>query len=543
MIQNINQFKPETSFETDICVVGAGAAGIDISMFFNGTEKNVLLVESGDIKFIPEIQKLYEMKSIGKSIRNGEYNFNSHLAKNFKEECRVRMFGGTTNVWSGKWKMLEPIDFLKKDWLSFSGWPISYEDLLPYYNEVAEKYNIPSLTKCLIESQKTEITPSLFSKFPKLKYTIHYTQEPPLNFATAFYQQLEKSKNVKVILCVNAYELVLDCEHKKVQLLRLKTLEGKAYSVIAKVFILACGGLENARLLLNSNNQVKSGIGNSKDLVGRFYMDHPKGKLGIVKPLTNNTLSKLFLIENTNYKFGFSLSENEQQESETLNHNFYCQPIYDEYGKIYSDITKKLKSAFLTRSFYKLIEVIKELLLNYKAFLKALIKILLRKNQKILAYEITHYLEQSPNYDSKLFLGEEVDAIGMKKIVIDWQLSPLDKIYFERFINKMKEIFSESQLGEIMIDDEAHKNLEFVRDASHHMGTTRMGHTLDEGVVDSNCKVFGIENLYIAGSSVFPTGGNANPTYTILALSRRLCHHLVTYFTKETGSMDTARTI
>ncbi|MEC4816342.1 MAG: GMC family oxidoreductase, partial [Scytonema sp. PMC 1069.18] len=141
-------------------------------------------------------------------------------------------------------------------------------------------------------------------------------------------------------------------------------------------------------------------------------------------------------------------------------------------------------------------------------------------------YEIAHYLEQSPNYESRLFLGEEVDTLGMRKITIDWRLSSLDQEYFFNFLDEIKKVFSEIKFGEMMIDEEKFKNLNFVKDASHHMGTTRMGSTPDDGVVDFNCKVFGIDNLYIAGSSVFPTGGNANPTYTILALSRRLCHHL-----------------
>ena len=124
-----------------------------------------------------------------------------------------------------------------------------------------------------------------------------------------------------------------------------------------------------------------------------------------------------------------------------------------------------------------------------------------------------------------MFLGEEVDKLDMKKIIIDWKLSSIDKESFKRFINQIQKVFSEIGLGSLIIDKNYY-DLKFVRDASHHMGTTRMGNTPDDGVVDLNCKVFGIDNLYIAGSSVFPTGGNANPTYTILALSRRLCRHL-----------------
>ncbi|MEC4880693.1 MAG: GMC family oxidoreductase [Scytonema sp. PMC 1070.18] len=529
MLQDINQFKSGTPFETDICLVGAGAAGIDISRFFNGTDNSVLLVESGDIKYKPEVQKLYKMKCIGKNIRDGGYKLTDDLAQ-FKGECRIRMFGGTTNIWSGKWKMLDPVDFAKKNWVPFSGWPICYDELLPYYQEIAQEYSIPDAIKYLLEKQETEIKQSLLGKTQDIKYTIHCTEEPPTNFGKAFYRELEESSNVTVLFNANAYELILSDEHNRIEQLTLKSLDGKEYSVIAKVFILTCGGLENARLLLASNKQMTTGIGNSKDLVGRFYMDHPKGRLGIIKPLSSYLLPKYFHLEpklGKSFTVGFSLAPAKQQQCKTFNHNLYLEPVYDNKIRLFFAILDKLKTAFNQRNYYQLMKAGKEFIIKFSIFYKIVIKIMLGKPiNEVIHYEIAHYLEQSPNYESRLFLGEEVDTLGMRKITIDWRLSSLDQEYFFNFLDEIKKVFSEIKFGEMMIDEEKFKNLNFVKDASHHMGTTRMGSTPDDGVVDFNCKVFGIDNLYIAGSSVFPTGGNANPTYTILALSRRLCHHL-----------------
>ena len=530
MISSINEFNEEEVFETELCIIGGGAAGIDIARFFDKTNRSVLVVESGGIDFEPNTQKLYEMKCIGKSIRDGGYDLNPHLVEQFKGECRARMFGGTTNIWSGKWKMLEPIDFEKKDWMPNSGWSISFEELLPYYKEIAQEYSVLDLNSILNEDLQTEIINSVLGKTQDIKYTIHYTEKPPLKFNTNSYkEELIKSKNVHILLNANAYKLILEDSCKGVKKLSIKTLGGKAYSVVAKVFVLACGGLENARLLLSSNKQIAAGIGNTNHLVGRFYMDHPKGKLGIVKPLSSYSIPKIFFgshKECKSYRVGFSLSEEKQRDFQTLNHNFYLKPVYDERVKLVISTLATLKRAISELKLYQLMSVAKVLLTNFGYVYKILAKKLIKKPiNEISHYEITHYLEQSPNYESKLFLGEEVDALGMRKIIIDWQLSSLEKESFERFVKQMQKVFSEIGLGEIIID-ETYYNLEFVRDASHHMGTTRMGNTPDDGVVDSNCKVFGMDNLYIAGSSVFPTGGNANPTYTILALSRRLCRHL-----------------
>ncbi|WP_068467982.1 GMC family oxidoreductase [Candidatus Protochlamydia phocaeensis] len=140
-------------------------------------------------------------------------------------------------------------------------------------------------------------------------------------------------------------------------------------------------------------------------------------------------------------------------------------------------------------------------------------------------YEIKFYLEQLPNAESRLFLSEEYDELGMPLPCLDWKFREEDYLGFKKFIQKIKELLARHQLGRLEIEEECY-NLDFIRDASHQMGTTRMAANPADGVVDINCKVFGINNLYLMGSSVFPSGGNANPTFTILALARRLASHL-----------------
>lgn len=527
MFTDANQVKSKDGLlQTQLCIIGGGAAGIEIARFFNKSATDVILVESGSFEFDAQTQKLYAMNCIGKPIRDGGYDFNTHLAEPFKGECRVRMFGGTTNIWSGKWKQLEPIDFEDREHIPDSGWPLTYDKLSPFYQEISRDYGIPNFEHLLNLEHKHSLSNHSIAKAGDLKFTLHYTQDPALNFGETFRDELQRSRNVNVLLNSNACELWLNDDLSRVKSLLVKTLKGQEFSIYADNFVLACGGIENARLLLASNRQITSGIGNSQDLVGRFYMDHPKAVLGKIKPLSRKSLPNIFFADQDSkkaHRIGISLSDKIQRSDKTLNHNFYLKPIYFKENQEGYQILSSMVKAILSFEASALIELVKKASKRTKVILKVLVGILLKTPaRKISAYQIVHYLEQSPNRNSRVLLSQDTDVLGMQKPVIDWEFSAVDQHSFEAFVEKIKMIFSECKIGEVLINPTSYETLDFLQDASHHMGTTRMGTTPQQGVVDLNCQVFGVENLFVAGSSVFPTGGNANPTYTILALARRL---------------------
>ncbi len=533
MLIDVSNLSEEVDFNSDICIIGGGAVGIDIARFFNTKKYSVILVESGGFDFEKETQELYEIENIGRNIRgNATYSsvenlsFNSHLDEQFQNETRIRQFGGTTNIWSGKWKMLDPIDFERREWVPNSGWPISYHELVPYYQEIAQNYNLLDRQQFLKQSCLSELSERDFENIKHLNYPIYHQEKTPTNFNISFRDELHKSRNVTVLIKANAFCLNLSQNCNSIQELVVKTLTNKKFCVHAKIYILACGGLENARLLLVSNNQISQGIGNINDLVGRFYMDHPKGKFGIIKFFKTN---QNFIQKSQNeefYRTGFSLSSQEQTFYQTLNHNFFMQPIFDINFQAVLSLNKKFRKIRKSRNYQEILPILKDLVFN----LNSLVNFYTENkkndlNTHISHYEITHYLEQSPNYNSRVFLSENKDILGMRKLILNWQLSALDTNSFIKFFKRIQEIFNIFELGEI-ISNKFPENLDFCVDASHHMGTTRMGFTPKDGVVDANCQVFGVGNLFIAGSSVFPTGGNANPTYTILALARRMSHYL-----------------
>ncbi|MGL4618309.1 MAG: GMC family oxidoreductase, partial [Chroococcidiopsis sp.] len=140
----------------------------------------------------------------------------------------------------------------------------------------------------------------------------------------------------------------------------------------------------------------------------------------------------------------------------------------------------------------------------------------------------THLIgEQAPNPDSRITLSRDRDKLGMNRVQLDWRLSPIDKYTIKRSQQLIAEEFERSGLGKMQIelgDDDA--SWRSLRGSYHHIGTTRMSNNPREGVVDEHCQVHGIHNLYIAGSSVFPTSGLSNPTLTIVALAIRLADRI-----------------
>jgi choline dehydrogenase-like flavoprotein len=143
-------------------------------------------------------------------------------------------------------------------------------------------------------------------------------------------------------------------------------------------------------------------------------------------------------------------------------------------------------------------------------------------------YPIDFNGEQIPNPDSRVYLGREQDRFGMRRLIVDWKMTDQDVTSIIKTFHIWQSILEESGIGALVFDSEKFPDLvkASVPVGGHHIGTTRMSADPTEGVVDENCKVHGMDNLFIAGGSVFPTTGHANPTLTVVALAMRLGTHL-----------------
>ena len=308
---------------------------------------------------------------------------------------------------------------------------------------------------------------------------LFYWEKAPVRVGARFFSELKQSREIDVVLGATDTEILLNDNLRTVQSIRLRSREKSTFTLDAKRFVLATGGLEVPRLLLASNEQITNGIGNARDLVGRFHMDHPKNKDRKLAPrrALSLVLEAVKLHPRPCFGASFSLSYEVQRARGLPNHALYLQPVIGRSGRIAHCIAKI-------------------------------------------------GIEQSPNPDSRVYLAAERDVLGMPRLVVDWRFTPADHTGFEAVQRGLAQAVEAAGLGRLDFGERP-LTLDETMDASHHMGTTRMAADPSTGVVDPNCMVFGTENLYIASSAVFPTGHAYSPTFTILALARRLGHHLV----------------
>lgn len=497
MITDILDLGEQTTLRGQIVVLGSGIAGAEVATHLARHGREVVLIESGRDRFDPAIQALNAVTFLGK--RHRELNPNSYYHRYLPPELRgvsrVRQFGGTSNVWTGKWKYLQPSDFEPRSWVANSGWPIAYTDLLPYYRSAAKDYGFGDLEA---EANRAEMV-ALRSQLATdgLKMSSFYWEETPTRTAKRFGDEMRRSPNLQVMLGATATELVLDDTRQRVTAVRCRSLEGQELTVAGDTVVLATGAFESARLLLASDRQLPGGIGNTHDWVGRFYTDHPKHHTGTLQPgpLARAYARELQYAPKPRFCICFALDDATQEAHRLLEHVVYLKPIYEQP-----------------------LDRVKRLVQRRPACRD--------ENGAIATYRVKFVTEQQPHQDSRIQLGVERDALGQRQLAVDWCFTDHDRQSMTTTLELLTQRFAQSGLGRFNFGDEP-PTLENMTDAAHQMGTTRMADRPENGVVDPNCRVFGTDNLYIASSAVFPTGPSYSPTFTILALARRLGEHLL----------------
>jgi choline dehydrogenase-like flavoprotein len=497
MLTDILDLGEQTKLRGQVVVLGSGIAGAELATHLARNGQEVVLVESGREGFEPSIQALNDVTFVGKHHRKLDPNsyYHRYLPPELRGVSRVRQFGGTSNVWTGKWKYLQPSDFEPRPWIPNSSWPISFTDLLEHYRSAAKDYGFGDLEA---EAMRAEIT-ALREQVAAggLKMSSFYWEEKPTRTAVRFGDEMRRSKNLHVVLGATATELRLDDSCKRVTSVVCRSLEGKELTVEGEVVILAMGAFETARILLASDRQIPGGIGNAQDLVGRFYTDHPKHHTGTLQPgsLTRQYARELQYAPKPRFCICFALDDTTQREHELLEHVLYLRPIYE---KRIDRLWRILRLGAACED----------------------------NNGRVARYRVKFVTEQVPHKGSRVKLGTQFDPLGQRKLEVDWCFTDRDKRSMAKTLELLTHRFAELEIGTFNFGDEP-PSLENMTDAAHQMGTTRMASCPEEGVVDTNCRVFGTENLYVASSAVFPTGPSYSPTFTILALARRLGQHLL----------------
>jgi len=510
MLIDARQLEQGDVIDADICIIGAGAAGITIAREFTGGSTQVALLESGGLAFDEKTQSLYQGENIGLPSFDVDVN-------------RLRYFGGTTNHWAGHCRPLDAIDFEQRNWISHSGWPISRHDLDPYYLRAQPIVGLGPYEYENLDFWRNKI------KLPELELdknrlnTVVYNQSPPTRFGQVYRHELEQADNIKVYLNANVLEIQTADNAAEVTGLKLACIDGPTFSAKAKLFILATGGMENARLLLLSDRNHTKGLGNDNDLVGRYFMDHillrPGADVSLSDPNVDLSLYSALHRVHDSQMFAILASPEALLRKERLNnfriHLLRRKPAYPApVGRIMSRIDKVHGTLDVNER---------------EAGQKqpGLDEHELRKVGRD-AISLHMVLEPTPNPDSRITLSNQTDFFGQRKLDVNWQIDHKDLSICYRAMELAALEFGRLGLGRAygaIFADAAHwpGNLEAGR---HHCGTTRMTGDPKTGVVDLNCKINTVSNLYVAGSSVFPTIGYANPTLSIVALALRLADHI-----------------
>jgi choline dehydrogenase-like flavoprotein len=487
------------TLEADLCIVGAGAAGIVLALELAETPLRILVVEAGGLEYEPETQDLYRGESVGHSY--------------FKlESSRLRMFGGTTGHWNGWCRPLDPIDFEARRWVPDSGWPIDRGDLDAFY-PAAQRYVQAGPFDYSTPSWEQAADARAFPLPPGLVETGVFQFSPPTRFGTVYRAALRRSRNATVLLHSNVVGIRLEAGGGAVDRLDLATLGGKRFRVRARRFVVAAGGIETPRLMLASDDVVRRGVGNEHDLVGRYFADHPHAPVALASLPEQLTQSSLYSprqhVRGTTVRGVFVTAEPMMRAELNLRFSASIDRVGDD-PYVDHDSPDEKQTEELGRD----LGAVEQGLAGggarevYSLFMRA---------------------EQAPNRDSRVTLADDVDALGMPRARLDWRLGELDRASIGRSVRALARAFGTARLGHVYSRPERELDLwEQIEGGYHHLGTARMHDDPRRGVVDRDCRVHGVRNLYLAGSSVFPTTGYANPTLTIVALAARLARHLRT---------------
>lgn len=528
MLIDLEKSTNDVLLEAEVCIVGAGAAGVALARDLMKAGRDVCLLEGGGMDYEENTQTLFEGENVGM-----EYYDLDH--------SRLRFFGGTTNIWGGRSVPLDPIDFKKRDWVPHSGWPITLDDLQDYYRIAHDSLELGEYDYEPGMWGKLRLSPINFN--PEEIITRFWRfDDLAERFNSRRSDDLINADNVRIVLHANTVGLQATENASGITHLDARTMQGRKLQVKARHFVLACGAIENARLLLASNSVEANGIGNQYDQLGRYFMEHPHGRVAQIE--TKDPAAFWALYRKRYPESGVPVAPalvmppSLQQRLGVLNSAATFKLQKDPSNgatlskRAYLNIKHTLSPTKSGRRLWQTWRGSQDWLQRHVSM--PLLRFGVKVNR--MGLYLMARAEQAPNPDSRVRLSADKDALGCHRADLDWRLSALDKETMLQFGKTLEREFDRLGLGKVTTYEWLEDGTpDWPVDASvgnhpiggyHHMGTTRMSTSARNGVVDANCTVHGYDNLHIAGSSVFTTGGWANPTLTLLALTHRLGDHL-----------------
>ncbi len=532
-----------TVFAVDLCIVGSGPAGLAITRELSGSRLKILLIERGDVTYPPPADLKSDLE-----FESPHFRLPVGTLRN--------QFGGMATTWkpllpdgsnAARYLPLDPIDFETRYWVPYSGWPVTFDEMAPYYDRARELCGIKSFDYHgpLPENGHAPLSsPSgqLVSRLAQLGPAAAFTSQP--------LDEMTRSDHVHVVTNAVAVEVTsAEGSDDGMATTSVRTPGGSPFTIRSRAVVLAGGAIENARLLLNSTTQYPTGLGNQFDNVGRFFMEHPRVLLGDGSFLRVGAI-KLYethKVAGHVVEGRLTLSERVLRHEELLNGKAYFVPnYYLSTSQLHAQ--RSARMAINSIKNRRGLERVRRELAGASRHAPSLVwhHVLHRelsrseegvpgseeRNHSVArSFELVYEPEQAPNRVNRVTLSERRDAFGYRVPHLYWRWSEIDLVSMRRVRQLFASELRASDVAELIREEdviypEADWAPRPLRSAHHLLGTTRMHDLPRHGVVDRTCRVHGSSSVYVAGGSVFPTGGCANPTLTVVALAIRLTDEL-----------------
>lgn len=515
MISDIASADGELS--CDICIVGSGVIGLALMRELMRSQLRVVVLESGGPAREPAIDDLQSSDVEGESFGGAS-------------DGRARQLGGTSNLWGGQALPMDPIDFVKRDWVPDSGWPIDPEVLPPLYARAADFLGVDQRDYDHDVFDRFKI--ALPQRFPANRYRYHVSKwAPNPKLIDVYRRTIERADPVQLIYHATVTDIALSPDGAHVEQLIARSLDGRQVRVSARHFVLAVGAIEVARLLLAAGARGGRPVGLGHAHIGRYLMDHPSGRIGELVPVDSRAaqrLFNLFHIGRRKYSVRLSLREAAQREHQLL--NISCGFNFQSSAGAGVDVLRRGAEAVRSRDPRA---IAKAALGAVPAFPQLLawgyqLAIERRAYDPRSTIGLVVNVEQAPVAGNRVELSTAMDSLGIPRSRIRWHPTAATEQTARWFASHLERDLLVAGIGTLALEPWVSEPAAAtaLRDAYHPMGTARMARSPAEGVVDVNGRLFGVDNLSVAGTAVFPTGGHSNPTFTAIALAIGLVDRL-----------------
>lgn len=537
MLSDARKLENGKVLQTTVCIIGAGPAGITMALEFERRGISTVLLESGGFKPDSGTMDLYRGENVG-------------LPYEFGDGFRSRFLGGGSNCWGGWCRPLDAEDFDKRDWVPDSGWPFGLDELRPYYERAHPVLQLGPFNYDLSHWVKAVDRPTI-RRMPLDRDIVSDSVSqfsPPMRFGRAYRGALSNARHVQVLIHANVTSIDPDATGRNVQRVQVRTLTGQRFEVQARHYVLAAGGMENARILLSSTRGHAEGLGNANGLVGRYFMDHPRllrGRIVLNEAWQRNKLYDIMYhylnrevkVGRTHFAAQMSLRHEVQKREQLLNARVWLSSIFPGEGTAASEALIRMKHR-LHRKVDPQHTLLGDLgilardpanAMHFFSARQLRPLALLMHFRMVKEARFQMICEPTPDPTSRVSLSDSVDALGMRRVKVDWRLDDRVRHTFDRTLAIVGSELQKAGIGTVTQDEPLlgrNDWPESLEGTWHHMGTTRMHDSPKHGVVDRHGAIHGMSNMFVSGSSVFPTAGANFPTFTLVALALRQADHI-----------------